>query len=298
MLRICVATVVTFCAIAVQGQEGEVAATVNGKPIYRKEVAMHIEQALAEREVADDVRQQLEAETLQQLIKQQLVLEYLEGKNMAASTRDIDLAISRLEQNLLRQEKTLDDYFEQTGMNRNLLRRQFRWQISWQRFLEAYLTDENLQRYFTQHRRDFDGTELRVAQIFWKVTEPGELKQVVEQARRVREQLQNGELTFAEAAAKYSQAPTAADGGVQGWIKRHEPMPEAFSKTAFALKVGQVSAPITTNFGVHLIQCLEEKAGQRSWESARYELQKAVTRYLFTWAAGHERSKAKIEVQQ
>jgi parvulin-like peptidyl-prolyl isomerase len=260
-------------------------------------VATQIRRALQGRKVADEVRQKLESETLQQLINQQLVLNYLEGKGIAASDQDVDLAISRLKQNLGRQEKTLEDYFETTGMDEELLRRYFGWQLSWQAFLDGYLTDENLQRYFKQHQREFDSTELRVAQILWKADAAAEIKAAVAKAEVVRGQLEQGELTFAEAAAKHSQAPSAADGGVLGWIKRHEPMPEAFSMAAFQLKVGQVSPPVTTSFGVHLIKCLEEKPGQRPWEEARDELRKAVTRFLFVWAANRERGEAEIELK-
>jgi parvulin-like peptidyl-prolyl isomerase len=297
MMQSCAAWMLAFTALFGSSQASEVVATVNGEPIYRSEVASQIKRALQGRHVADDVRQKLESETLQQLINQQLVLKYLVRKGIAASDQDVDLAISRLKQNLGRQEKTLEDYFEFTGMDEELLRRYFRWQISWQAFLDGYLTDENLQRYFKQHQREFDGSELRVAQILWKADGPDEIKAALVKAEAVRRQLEQGELTFADAAVKYSQAPSAADGGVQGWIKRQEPMPEAFTVAAFQLKVGQVSPPVTTSFGVHIIKCLEEKPGQRQWEQARDELRKAVTRFLFVWAANREREEAEIELK-
>jgi parvulin-like peptidyl-prolyl isomerase len=278
-------------------EQHEIVATVNGRPIYHVQVASQIQRALRGRDVPNDVRKRLESETVHQLINQQLVLDYLQRQGKAASDQDVDLAVSRLKQNLSRQERTLADYFEVTGMDEELLRRYFRWQISWQRFLDGYLTDENLQRYFADHRRDFDGTELRVAQILWKAADPDELKVAGEKAKRLRDEIVRGDLAFAQAATQHSQAPSSADGGKQGWIKRREPMPESFSKAAFGLKVGEVSAPVETSFGVHLIQCLEEKPGERTWEDARDDLRKAVTRYLFSWAANRERERAEVVVK-
>ena len=71
-------------------------------------------------------------------------------------------------------------------------------------------------------------------------------------------------------------------------------MPESFSNAAYALKVGETSEPITTSFGVHLIQCLEIEAGQRKWQDVRAELEPAVTNYLFQWAADKQRPLSRI----
>ncbi len=175
------------CLTAVPAdQQREVVATVNGQPIYQAQVASQIKRALNGRDVPHDVRQRLESETVQQLINQQLVLDYLQRKGKAASDQDVDLAVSRLKQNLGRQAKTLEEYYEITGLDEDLLRRYFRWQISWQRLLDGYLTDENLQRYFKDHRREFDGTELRVAQILWKAGDADEMKAAGEKAKRLR----------------------------------------------------------------------------------------------------------------
>ena len=72
-------------------------------------------------------------------------------------------------------------------------------------------------------------------------------------------------------------------------------MPEDFSQAAFALKTGEISEPIVTSFGVHLITVLEEKPGTKTWRDVESELRPAVTLYLFRWIADKERPTAKIE---
>lgn len=63
---------------------------------------------------------------------------------------------------------------------------------------------------------------------------------------------------FAALAAKYSEDEmTAAKGGELGWIKQGDTVPP-FNDAAFALQPGKVSAPVRTDFGMHLIQ-LEAK---------------------------------------
>ena len=145
-----------------------------------------------------------------------------------------------------------------------------RWQISWDRYVEKSLNDENMQKYFDQHRRDFDGTRLRVAQILLKLPDDGtDESGVRDRAESIRGEIVAGKLSFAEAARKYSQAPSAAAGGEIGWIARHEPMPEAFAQAAFQLQVNEISPPTVTPLGVHLIQCREVEPGQRTWQDAQ-----------------------------
>jgi parvulin-like peptidyl-prolyl isomerase len=72
-------------------------------------------------------------------------------------------------------------------------------------------------------------------------------------------------------------------------------MPEDFSRAAFALKKNEVSQPLVSPFGVHLITVLDEKPGTLTWRDVENELRLAVTLYLFRWIAEKERATAKIE---
>ena len=54
----------------------------------------------------------------------------------------------------------------------------------------------------------------------------------------------------------------------------------ARSRAAFALEVEQVSQPVTTRFGVHLIRCDEIKPANKQWTDVRQELEKALAREL------------------
>jgi peptidyl-prolyl cis-trans isomerase C len=58
---------------------------------------------------------------------------------------------------------------------------------------------------------------------------------------------------FTELAKKFSKCPSNAQGGDLGEFGRGR-MVKAFEEAAFALKVDEVSAPVPTQFGYHLIQ--------------------------------------------
>ena len=67
-----------------------------------------------------------------------------------------------------------------------------------------------------------------------------------------REQLVSGKATFEELASKYSDCSSAKRGGDLGLFGR-DAMQKPFEDASFALKVGELSKPVFTDSGVHLI---------------------------------------------
>ncbi len=84
----------------------------------------------------------------------------------------------------------------------------------------------------------------------------------------------NGGADFAKLARDNSGDPgSKAQGGDLGWIARGGGMPKPFEDAVFALQAGQVSVPVKTDFGWHVIKLAEVKAGTRqSFEDARAQL--------------------------
>uniref|UniRef100_T1HVU3 Peptidyl-prolyl cis-trans isomerase n=1 Tax=Rhodnius prolixus TaxID=13249 RepID=T1HVU3_RHOPR len=67
-----------------------------------------------------------------------------------------------------------------------------------------------------------------------------------------REQITSGKASFAELALKYSDCSSAKRGGDLGPFG-HGAMQKPFEQAAFALKVGELSEPVQTDSGVHII---------------------------------------------
>ena len=89
--------------------------------------------------------------------------------------------------------------------------------------------------------------------------EPGEeqIKKTTDLLKEIRMKILNKENTFAEMALKYSQDPSAKQaGGSLGFLKRGTLVTE-FESVAFNLKPGEISEPVKTDFGYHIIETEE-----------------------------------------
>lgn len=283
---------------ASKAEEPPVAAKVAGEPVYVAEVDDLIARTRAARRDQADVSPELRAEALEQAIHRRLVAQRLAQEGYSVSDEDAGGLLDDLKRRLAAQDLSLDDFMKRRGFTPAILRRQLAWDAMWGRYLASELTDEALEKYFAEHRRDYDGTELRVSHILFRVEEPADKDQVGDaqrQARQVREQIAAGKLSFADAAAKFSSGPSRRKGGDLGFIPRHDRMTEAFSRAAFELEVDQVSPPVTDQFGVHLICCTGVKPGEKSWQDVRRALAEAWANARFLELAQEQRKQSRVE---
>jgi len=78
------------------------------------------------------------------------------------------------------------------------------------------------------------------------------------EANQLKSKIDAKEITFEEAAKEFSQCPSKANGGDLGYFPKGV-MVKEFEVAAFQLPVGEVSAPVQTQFGWHLIKVLDRK---------------------------------------
>jgi peptidyl-prolyl cis-trans isomerase SurA len=124
------------------------------------------------------------------------------------------------------------------------------------------VTPEDVRQFFDNIPRDslpFFSTEVMVGQLV-KVPEAGKKEQenVIKQLHSLRGRILKGE-SFGSLARQFSEDPgSAANGGELPFFKRGELAPE-YEATALSLEKGQVSMPVKTDFGYHIIELLEKR---------------------------------------
>ena len=137
------------------------------------------------------------------------------------------------------------------------------------------VTDAELQRYYDQNKDQFRVPErVDVRHILLKTTDKPatEEPKIKAKAEDIEKQLKAG-ANFADLAKKYSEDPGAAQtGGEYKGVTRGQMVPE-FEQAAFSLKPGQISDPVKTTYGYHILQVEKhDDARLRPFEEVKSEI--------------------------
>lgn len=262
----------------------EIAALVGEEAISVEEVRRMVESVAGGRKLAPALRPMAEAQVLEEIVARRLVMAYAKRTRTVVAPEEVERAVQV-------RKRSTGGAAAGGGIDESRLRREIAWQLQWREYLDRYATEQRLKEYFEAHRRELDGTELAVSHILFRPQEPGAeaTEALIAEAERLRAEIVGGSVSFAEAARRHSQGPSAAEGGKLGRIGRHGPMVEAFSAAAFALGPGEVSPPVVTPFGVHLIRCDEVHLGKKGLADAHDDVLSGLSRQLLAQLAAVER---------
>ncbi|HEX8825523.1 MAG TPA: peptidylprolyl isomerase, partial [Archangium sp.] len=150
---------------------------------------------------------------------------------------------------------------------------------------------KEIQDYYEANRFVYQQPErIRARQVLLKVAPeatPEQKARAMERAQALRKEIDGGK-DFAEVARASSEDPgTKAAGGDLGWVERGNWEP-ALANAAFALNAGEVTQPVETKFGIHLVKVEEKKPAQ---DKKLEEVQDEIATTLF------KRDKAKEQAQ-
>jgi peptidyl-prolyl cis-trans isomerase D len=161
--------------------------------------------------------------------------------------------------------------------------------------------DSEIEEYYKNHIKDFStGEEVHARHILIrpkvgeKGAEPSEAawKAALEKAREIDAKAKAPNADFAALAREYSEDPGSKEtGGDLGWFERGR-MVKEFEDAVFALKPGEVSAPVKSTYGYHIIKLEARKAaGVKPLSEVRDEIRAKLAEGLAD-AEGNRRATA------
>ena len=138
------------------------------------------------------------------------------------------------------------------------------------------ISEEDSKNYYDSNQNYFVQPEqIKASHILIKVeptAEDSEKATALEKIQEVKQKLDEGE-DFAELAKELSEGPSGPNGGDLGFFGRGQMVP-TFEEAAFALEIGQVSEPVETRFGYHLIKVFDKKPGSTTpFETVREKIE-------------------------
>lgn len=267
-----------FCAIQVNAQEDQgfvvdkIIAKVDNYIVLKSELDKAYLDYVAEGGQGGD---QSRCQFLALLIRNKLMMAKAEIDSIVVSDEEVDANTDRRMQAILAQyggsEEELENKFGKTFEQFKLeWRDQIREQMvvsEMERTItkDITVTPSEVKRFFNLIPKDslpFFSAEVEVAQIV-KVAEVSDIQkeEIKRQLIDLRSRLLAGE-DFSTLARKYSADPTVVgNGGDMGWVGRGALVPE-FEAMAFKLKPNEISMPVETDFGFHIIQLLERRGNE------------------------------------
>lgn len=217
---------------------------------------------------------QLQDMILQQLIINSLLLQIASQMEIVVTEEDIDQEAQEIMMNFPDAE-SFSLALEQSGYTMEEFREDMKTQVITRR-LEDILFDpdavaqEDVEEYYQMNKDYWSEEEMVHAAHILVETE--------EQALDLENYLEEGH-SFQELAGQYSLCPSGSEGGDLGFFARGQ-MVIPFEEAAFQLAVGEVSGPVATDFGWHLITLNERKDAV---EYTFQEIQDEVYAHYLEW---------------
>jgi parvulin-like peptidyl-prolyl isomerase len=291
-------TLVAQSALAAEPDVTTVVATVGDDPITVEDVQRIMDAIPANKKPTGDLLPTARALALEEVVNRWLVIAYAKRVGDVPSDEELAKAKKVLQLRTAARGRKAANGAQADAVTESELEQQVLWRLVWDRYLAKYRTPEHRKIWFASHHREVDGTELVVSHILLRPAAgagPKDWEELEKQAVAIRAEIASGKLDFVQAATKYSAGPSGKQGGRLGKIGRRGPMDESFSRAAFALEAGQISSPVQTRFGVHLIRCDDVVPGNKQIGDVKETIDDALAKELLDKLSTLERAKTPVK---
>ncbi|MFO0846762.1 MAG: peptidylprolyl isomerase [Gemmataceae bacterium] len=297
----------------------QVAVTVNTEPIYEVAVQRALERVPPAR------RTEARASLIDYLVDNLLIDQSLRAAGYQVPVADIDKRVVEMKGELKKVGKDFDRMLAEFQTTEAELRNHIGADLRWVRYASTQATDKAVQDFFVSNKEMFDGSSVRARHIL--ITPPTkdekaaaaaadqlrQIKKAVEgevaaamaklppTADKLAQEKARGE-ALADSFGKYAKAksdcPTKERGGDVNWFQKVGYMVQPFSDAAFRLPTNQISDPVQTPFGYHLILVTERRPGRDvKFEEAKEAVKEVYFERLREGLAAQLRKKAAIKVE-
>lgn len=223
---------------------------------------------------------QLREMALEELITQEILIQKAEEKGIEVTEEELNKEIEKLkgsEEDI----KNFNDYLEKLGIKEEYFKSIYKKGMVISKLMDESIeiSDNEAKEYYMRTRDKFDKVKARHI-----------LVKTEKEAKEIKGKLDNGE-DFIELAKEKSTGPSAPNGGDLGYFTKGRMLPE-FEETAFSLKEGEVSDPVKTQYGYHIIKVEDKKV---SLEDNKEEVKDDLKNNKFTENVKKYREEAEVE---
>ena len=245
----------------------QVAVIVNGEKILVGEVRKILDSRPYPLTLTEEQKKEMRKAAVDSLVEDLLMRQYLAKHIPQVNQAEFNKEVQDLVEALKKQNKTLEMFYKESGQDETILRRDVVAKLQWRALLQRFLPDAKAKEYYEANRPFFDKVFVRASHILIKLPEKATKEQrdkATQQMLVWRQDILTGKAKFEDLAKQYSQCPSKDKGGDIGQFPYKFVVVPEFAKTAFAMKVGDVSDVVPTVFGLHLIKVTDRTKGEPS----------------------------------
>jgi parvulin-like peptidyl-prolyl isomerase len=247
----------------------QVVATINGDRITRGDLVNF----LSRYQIPSEDREQVYRDAVETLINTRLIGQFLARMKIPLPPGKVEAAIEQLGRDLKSDGRDLQTALLESRLTMNDLRREYIDRITWVEFLNSRATDAELKKFAASHKDAISGTQVRASHIYMLVPDnatPAEKEKTRKKLLAIKQDIVDKKIGFADAANQFSEDPANSkleggnvrkEGGDIGYFGLGNGVVEEFATAAFALKPGEISDPIETAHGLHVITVTDRKEG-------------------------------------
>jgi peptidyl-prolyl cis-trans isomerase C len=295
-----------------------VAASVNGEPIYEAAVQNRLER------VPPAQRAQARADLINYMVDKLAVDQHVRQAGVTVEKAEVDKVVAEIRAEWKKGGRDYEKWLKDMRFTEEEIRAGIAEELRWDKYVNGRATDKALKELFDSNKDLFDGTTVRAWHIL--LSPPAgdekaaaaakarlaELKKGIESqvgaglaklpatADKLAREKARGNLVveaFSAAAKTKSECSgTKPNGGEIGWVGKFRMAPE-FGQAAFALQPYQISDPVKTRFGYHLILVTDRKPGREvKFEDAKEMVKDIFGSRLFESLAAQTRARSRVVV--
>lgn len=245
--------------------EADVVATVNGEKVSRKDFDRRINVI---RRMNQEVTRSTEIMVVKQLALKVLLKQFVKEQNIDVNDNEVQGEMEKiryfLKSNQNNSEKPLEEILEAQGSSISELEDEVRRTLALSKYLDTVVSDDEKRSYFDANKSAFNGEKVKASHVLIDTTKletDAELEKARQKIEEIKKEIDNG-ADFAEMARKYSTCPSAENGGDIGFFQRKGSIVEEFAIVAFSMEVGEISEPVKTQFGYHIIKVTDKEEGK------------------------------------
>ncbi len=240
-------------------------ALVNGKPISSERFYKKVDAVLKHNSrLPPERRNRVKQSFLKRLIEDELIHQAVQGEGVVAPKEAIEAEYEKYKKRF-----RTDEQFKQYLSRAKLTEADIRKRIEDKKLVWLLLekkgnlsvTDVEAEEFYQKNKRFYEEREtikarhilVKVAKNAGKDVEKTALKKI----QQAQAELKKG-TPFEDVAKKFSEGPSAARGGMLTPFGKNQ-MVKPFEEKAFTMKANEVSSPVRTRHGFHIIEVLEHR---------------------------------------